>query len=95
MADFVEDFSTYAFQKLPTFRDNFNYSTQALGDASWVPNLPANQRVDPVNENVFWTMIRNGTDNRITFDLGTSVSETNWVLRCHFHQTKLLTLCYL
>jgi len=84
-ADFCDNFNDYAFQKLPTFRDNFNYSTQASADANWVPNLPSNQRVSLTNENVFWTMIRDGTDNRITFDLGEGVSETNWVLRCHLH----------
>jgi len=86
MTDFTEDFSTYAVSKLPNFKDKFNlYPTQTLADNSWIPNLPSNQRVSVTDENIFWDMIREGTDNRIVFDLGTSVSETNWTLRLHLH----------
>jgi len=82
MVDFTDDFSTYAVSKLPTFRDNFNYSTQDLGDASWVSSDTALIRVDPVNEELDFDWTNHSVSDRIYHDLGFTISETDWVLRC-------------
>lgn len=81
-ADLCEDFSEYAFQKLPTFRDNFNYSTQSSADANWVPQDSAQNRVNPTTEVIDFDVVRDGTVDNILFDLGAEhISNTNWVLR--------------
>jgi len=80
MADFTDDFSTYAVSKLPTFRDNFNDSTQTLADARWITTDTTKMRVDPVNEKLEIDAFMDGTNDTIHFDLGFIASD-NWVLR--------------
>jgi len=73
-------FNEYAISKLPTSRDNFNYSTQAIADLSWVTTDTTKMRVDPVNEKIEIDAFMDGSDDHVTFDLGAGISDT-WTLR--------------
>ena len=79
-SDFCEDFNEYALSKLPTSRDNFNYSNQTIADLAWVSTDTTKMRVDPVNEKIEIDAFMDGTDDHITFDLGAGISDT-WTLR--------------
>jgi hypothetical protein len=79
-ADFCEDFSSYAFQKLPTFRDNFNYPTQVSADANW--DLEGTRvRVNAGTEVTDIDCTKEGVLHQTAFDLGAGVSNEKWVLR--------------
>ena len=63
-----------------TFEDDFNYATQALADAVWVPNttnIDVNVSTDVLDINNVGTLTSNIS---CVCDLGT-ISDTKWVLR--------------
>ena len=81
-SDFCEDFNEYARTKLPVPREQFNYSTQALADASWVPQDTPENQVNFVTEKHDYVVKRDGTNVSSTFDLGAGVvSDELWTLR--------------
>jgi len=68
-----------------TFFDDFStYTTQPEADAVWAPQV-VNQRVNIVTDVLDWVMRRDGTDNRVTHDLGFIISDTAWTLRFQYH----------
>ncbi len=82
MVDFTEDFSQYAVSKLPNFKDNFAfYGTQAEADASWVPVDVARSRVNTATDVLDLDIFRDNTNDAIAHDLGSTISNSNWVLR--------------
>lgn len=84
-ADFCEDFNDYAFQKLPTFRDNFNYSTQASADANWISSDLPQIRVNAQTEVIDYDWTQSNAIEAISFDLGAdTVNKEKWALRFKF-----------
>lgn len=81
-SDLCDDFNEYAVSKLPTFREKFNFSTQALADASWVSSDTALIRVDPATERLNFNWTNHFLSDTIYHDLGSTVSQTDWTLRC-------------
>ncbi len=84
-ATFCENFNDYAFQKLPTFRDNFNYPTQSSADANWSSSDLPQIRVNAQTEVIDYDWTQNGTIEAMSFDLGAdTVSKEKWILRFKF-----------
>ena len=84
-ADFCDNFNEYAFQKLPTFRDNFNYPTQSSADANWISSDLPQIRVNAVTEEIDYDWTQNGTIEAVSFDLGAdTVNKEKWALRFKF-----------
>jgi hypothetical protein len=65
----------------PTFEDDYDYTTQTLADAAWIPTDTAKIRVNITNDNLAYTAVNDGSNDLVTHDLGASVSENKWVLR--------------
>jgi len=61
------------------FEDFSTYTTQPEADTAWAPQVTfptfGYAQVDIVADNLRWQMRRDGTDNRITFDLGFAKSQ--------------------
>ena len=82
MVDFRDDFSQYAVSKLPTFRDDFSiYADQASADLAWVPEDVARSRVNTATDVLDLDIFRDNTNDAIVHDLGSTISDSNWVLR--------------
>jgi len=81
MVDFTENFNQYSTSKLPTFRDKFNNSTQILADLQWVSADTSKNRVNIGTEVLDLNIIRDNTNDSIVHDLGSTISDSNWVLR--------------
>lgn len=82
MVDFREDFNQYAISKLPSFRDDFTvHGTQTEADASWVPVDATKNRVNIGTDVLDLNIIRDNTNDAIAHDLGSTISDSNWVLR--------------
>ena len=84
-ADFCDNFNEYAFQKLPTFRDNFNYSTQASADANWISSDVVQIRANAVTEEIDYDWTQSNAIEALSFDLGAdTVNKEKWDLRFKF-----------
>ena len=65
-----------------SFTDDYDYTDQSAADAAWVPTDTAKIRVNVTNDNLAYTAVNDGSNDLVTYDLGTgNVSETKWVLR--------------
>lgn len=63
------------------FNDRFIYTSQALADISWVPNDSSKIRVNTGTEVLDFNAVLDSTNDAIVHDLGSGISNSEWVLR--------------
>jgi len=61
-----------------------NYLT---GDSGWVTSDSTYLNVNTTTEKIDWALKNDSTDDHITYNLGTALSDTLWVFRCTFRFT--------
>ncbi len=82
----------FRFGLVPTFQDNFtSYADTTAGDAAWVTTDTGVVRVNPTTDVLDWIWHRDGTNDTITHDLVTPLSDTIWLLRYKLHSGTLFT----
>lgn len=65
-----------------TIQDNFSsYPDQSSADLAWVPQDSSKNRVNIVTDVLDLNILRDNTNDAISHDLGSTVSDSNWVLR--------------
>jgi len=69
---------TNADQVIETFA---TYTDQSDADTSWVSADTTMQRANPTTDVLDWNTKRDNTANEIYYDLGSTISDTAWVLR--------------
>lgn len=66
----------------PTFMDGFaSYADTAAGDLAWPTSDTAAMRVNPTNDNLDFNALTDVSDDHITHDLGSAVSDTLFTIR--------------
>ena len=59
-------------------------SDTTLGDSGWVTSDSTYINVNTTTEKIDWDLKNDNTDDHITYNLGTALSDTLWVFRCTF-----------
>ena len=70
--------------------EDFDYATQTLADASWITNA-TNVRVNVSTNKLGFAWTSSTPNQQCYYDLGASVSETEWVLRFVVNYSTLTT----
>ena len=66
-----------------------SYGTQCAADSAWAPNDSCQNVVDITCDTLDLDLIANCTDDRIIYDLGGTICDSQWVLRFHINITSI------